>query len=523
MNHVKLLAAPALAAALLFVGGCAGKGAKQPVAEAVDTPALEVEEPYVLAALPDTVMPSVDSVGVRFVVDVFDDADSAISNLDDLYAEGLGTLMFRRGPRRDADFGGCVEGTPSDIVIDWEFSTGYNRIWGGGTGWTGQPLYVHWPDSIAQRFKREGLVPSDFSGEEIMFGSLCGNVYFLDYATGKPSRPAISTGNPIKGTGCVDPTLNGNYYVGQGVPDTVPFGAMVIDLNKHEITHFADRDPNAWRGWQAYDSSPVRIGQFLFRPGENGTLYKYIVEPGSLRLHSTLRYRINGSSPGIEASMPTYLNYGYTCDNHGNILCVNLNTMRPVWAYRLGDDIDGTPALAVEDGTPFVYVGCEVDKQGVGTANFVKLDGLTGREVWINRIEAQRVEVDGKHFDGGYYCSPLLGTGDCAHLVFANCVLNTSGRNGIFVAINRQTGRTVYTTELKYYSWSSPVGLANAEGELFVFTGDCAGRAYIIRGATGEILLTKQIGNNFESSPVVIGNSLVLGTRGDKIFKMTIK
>lgn len=51
MNHVKLLAAPALAAALLFMGGCAGKGAKQPVAEAVDTPAIEIEEPIILYAL----------------------------------------------------------------------------------------------------------------------------------------------------------------------------------------------------------------------------------------------------------------------------------------------------------------------------------------------------------------------------------------------------------------------------------------------------------------------------------------
>lgn len=522
MNRAKYLTMPAMAVALLLVASCSGRGAKQSVSEQVDSIADE-PAPVELVALPDTVMPSIVSVGVKFVVDVFDDADSAICDLSDLYAAAPGALMFRKGPRRDADFGGRVEGTPSDIVIDWEFSTERNHDWGGGTGWTGQPLYVHWPDSIAFRFKSNGLVPRGFSGEEIMFGSLCGNVYFLDYVTGKKSRPVIATDNPIKGTGCIDPTLNGNYYVGQGVPDTVPFGAMVIDLNKHEITHFTDRDHNAWRGWQAYDSSPVRIGQFLFRPGENGTLYKYIVEPGSLRLHSTLRYRIHGSSPGIEASMPTYLNYGYICDNHGNILCVNLNSMSPVWVYCLGDDIDGTPALAVEDGAPYIYVGCEIDKQGIGTANFAKIDALTGREVWINRIEGQRVEEGSKHFDGGYYCSPLLGTGDCADLVFANCVLNTNGRNGEFVAFDRATGRTVYTTPLKCYSWSSPVGFINEADEMFVFTGDCAGRVYIIKGATGEILLTKQIGSNFESSPVVIGNSLVLGSRGDKIFKMTIK
>ncbi|MDE6782490.1 MAG: dehydrogenase, partial [Paramuribaculum sp.] len=60
-------------------------------------------------------------------------------------------------------------------------------------------------------------------------------------------------------------------------------------------------------------------------------------------------------------------------------------------------------------------------------------------------------------------------------------------------------------------------------GEMYVVTGDCAGRMYLIRGRDGEIINVQQIGANFESSPVVVGNSLVVGSRGKSIYKITLK
>lgn len=525
MNRFFIMAIAVLASAEAF--SCRhGVATSSATAAATDSAAVDtLPLPVVVEHFPDTAYESARIVKSRVVV-----PDTAISgrlaSIADLYESAPGAFTFRKGATRRSDFGGRVSGRPDSVVVDWRFTTGVDNretdfgTWGGGTGWTGQPLYVAWPDSCIARFKAAGYAP-----REIIVGSLDGNVYFIDYETGKASREAVPVGNPIKGTVSLDPTLNGNLYVGQGIPAERPFGALMIDLFSHRVSHFFPEDPAALRRWGAYDSSPVRVGQFLFRPGENGSVYKFLISPGDLKLHSVLRYTVNGAAPGIESSMGVYRNYGYVADNHGNIICINLDTMRPVWRYPLGDDTDATPVVEVENDRPVIYVGCEVDRQDSisGRARFVKLDGLDGSQLWKNEIVAYRANINEKHFDGGYYASPLPGSGNCSDLIFANCVLNTRGQNGRFMALDRATGEPVYSVPLKYYAWSSPVGFLNERGEMFVFTADCAGNVYIIDGRTGEITYTARVGNNFESSPVVVGSSVVVGSRGDTIFKMTLK
>ncbi|MDE6264545.1 MAG: dehydrogenase [Paramuribaculum sp.] len=514
-------------ASLLLLSGCGGKKISEGASEE-KADSLYSEVPEIPSMLPDTLFPSARNI--RYVIDCREDSSSGIINYTgDMYCNAPGAFTFRNRPLRQADFGGKVAGTPDTIIIDWKFETGYDTtrtafgIWGGGTGWTGQPLYVEWPDSCVKIFKQTNSLTPNFNKRELIVGSLAGKVYFINPDNGEESRLPIDAGNPIKGTPSLDPTMNGNLYVGHGIPARKPFGTVTINLYKHEVTDSFDRDPKAWRGWGAYDSSPLRAGQFLFRPGENNTLYKYSVSGANLTLHSELRYTVNGSAPGIESSMCIYRNYGYICDNHGNIICINLNTLKPIWLYRLEDDIDATPVLEIEDGNPYLYVGCEVDRQGTGEASFVKLDAMSGSEIWKTELECERVEVKEKHFDGGYYASALPGRGNCNNLIFSNCVRNNRGQNGEFIAFNRNTGEIEYSIPLKYYAWSSPVGFMNEKNEMFILTGDTAGNLYIINGAEGKIVTSRRVGGNFESSPVVFGNSAVVGSRGRYIYKVSIQ
>lgn len=484
-------------------------------------------------SLPDTVFPSVKNLVYR--VDRYDtETDGSVDGAEDLYAKVPGIAMFRGSQRRDAPFYGTVTGRPSHISVDWVFHTGYDGrqtkygVWGGGTGWTGQPLFMRWPDSCMNRFKKtsKGLT-REFDNEEIIVGSLDAHVYFINYKTGKRSREPIAVGNTIKGTPSLDPTLCGNLYVGHGIPCQSPFGALTIDLNQHKVSHTYPQDGKAWRGWNAYDSSPIRYGRFLFRPSENGTLYKFVVDGNRLRLHTTLRYKLpkKGTAAGIESSMSIYKNYGYMSDNHGNVLCVNLNTMQPVWHYWNHDDSDGSPVLAVEDGVPYIYTACEVDKQGeIGKCYLVKLNALNGRLVWQSTLAARRAHVGAQTFDGGMFGTALLGKGDCEELLFANIVTNdTPGMQGELVAFRRHDGLMAYRVPLQHYAWSSPVGLLNAQGDMFVFTADTRGRVYLIEGFTGKILCTAQVGSNFESSPIAVDNHIILGSRGTSIIKMSIQ
>ncbi len=148
---------------------------------------------------------------------------------------------------------------------------------------------------------------------------------------------------------------------------------------------------------------------------------------------------------------------------------------------------------------------------------------MNGKEIWKTELECERVEVHEKHFDGGYYASALPGRGNCKRLIFSNCVRNNRGQNGEFVAFNRNTGEIEYSIPLKYYAWSSPVGYMNEKDEMFILTGDTAGNLYIINGAEGKVITSRRVGANFESSPVVFGNSAVVGSRGRYIYKVSIE
>jgi len=515
-------------AVLIFTASCGGNG-RTSESSGAEQDSVAVEKPAADAvmALPDTAYPSVDKI--RFTTSTIDSVDGEIDNLASLYSDTSGFFTFRGNALRNADFHGQLDSVPTAVDVDWEFvtDTDYRPTkfgqWGGGSGWTGQPLFVSWPDSCVARFRKAGTVGADFDGREIIVGSLASRVYFINFGTGKASRTPVDTRNPVKGTISLDPTLNGNLYVGQGVPNERPFGAMVIDLNKHSVSHFFGEDSKAGRHWDAYDSSPVRVGQFLFRPGENGTLYKFTILPGKLRLHSTLRYTVGGMSPGMEASMSVYANYGFTADNHGNILCVNLNTMKPVWYYSLGDDTDATPVIEIEDGHPYLYTGCEIDRQNVGAAKFVKLDALSGKKIWLAEIPGRRHDTGTKHFDGGFYATALPGRGDASGLIFSNCVSNEPASSGDFVAIDRATGKLVYSIRLRHYAWSSPVGFLTKAGKQIIFTADCSGNVYLIDALAGKVIASRHVGNNFESSPVIVGNSVVIGSRGQSIYKMTLK
>jgi len=469
--------------------------------------------PTAIRFLPDTAYASASAI--VYHIDSADSLDHTLGAPDNFY-DGDDVLTFRKTPRRDATFGGRVKGTPSSIEVTWTFRTAedYKRSWhdtqwGGGSGWTGQPLYLK-------------------KTNEIVVGSLSSYIYFLNFETGDTTRAPLYTHNPIKGTMSYDPVYN-NLYVGQGVPCEQPFGCMVFDLDKHQETQLRGIDPKARRNWGAYDSSPVIVGGYLFWPGENGSIYKYSRTKGHLTEVSVLRYTVNGVAPGTENSLCVYENYGYFGDNNGNIICINLNTMRPVWHYNNHDDTDASIVCQEENGTPYIYTGCEVDKQGDngGSTHFVKINGLNGEKVWEKVIPCGRFHHGSSVSDGGLYCTPLLGSGDCKGLIFASFSRNGADGKGIasgqFYALDTATGEERYMFQLDRYAWASPVAFLNERDEMFILQCDCGGKMYVIRGATGEVLAKEQVGMNFESSPVAVGNSVVIGSRGNTIYKVTIK
>ncbi|MBE6244449.1 MAG: dehydrogenase [Bacteroidales bacterium] len=495
-------------AIILLSTACRGGQATEPKPGENDTlpKPVPLEELY----LPDTVYASAKKVS--FVVEQEDSLDYFLKDVEDRYAADNSSFTFRRNMLRDASFGGTLEKRPETVEIAWQFNTPEDNYktslgnWGGGTGWTGQPIYVR-----------------DGEKEEIFFASLNSKAYFLDFNTGKRSRPDLDVLNTIKGSPSLDPELK-NLYIGHGVSRKTPMCLLVVDLLKHEITYkFSDK--KAWRNWSAFDSSPVVAGGYLIWPGENGSLYKFEREQGSLKLLQTLRYKVNGAAPGIESSIAIWRNYGWFQDNAGNILCVNLNTMKPIWHYWNHDDSDGTVVCRVENGIPYVYAASEVDRQGMsGSCFFIKINGLDGTVVWEQKIPCRRIDLGGKILDGGMYSTPLLGAGDCNGMIFANVCRNKAAKtNGELMALSTEDGSILYSVPLKQFCWSSPVAFYDKEKNMYIFTGDGEGNIYLIEGKTGQVIYTKKVAYNFESSPTVAGNAAVVGSRVNGIFKFVIK
>ncbi len=495
------------------VSSCGGQKSATPADQVV-----EDEAEMIIQRLPDTVYASVSRI--RYVVEWADSSDGTLKYLQDPYlTPGGSNLTFRGGQRRDYPFPGQLDSAATRLEKVWEFETYYDTTasalgtWGGGSGWTGQPLLVHWPDSAAS------------VKDEIIVGSLCSRVYFIDFHTGKASRPSLDARNVLKGTPSLDPSLNGNLYIGHGVrKGAAECGLALADLNAHRIESVFGHDKKAYRGWDGNDSSPIVAGGFLFRPSENGTIYKYLIGRGFLKLHSCLRYKDGSSGPGIESSMAVCRNYGYVGDNRGNIICLNLDNLAPVWVYQNHDDTDASIVIDEVDGIPWIYSGTEVDKQGSsGFSYLVKLNGLTGEPVWEYKHPCSKLHLTtGKIMEGGMYTTPLLGRGDCDSLLFTCFETHRPALKGDFVALNRRTGKVVYTIPLPRYAWSSPVPFYDGK-KLYIVQPDCKGTIHLIDALEGKILDSLPVGDNFESSAVVSGNTFVIGSRGKTIFKVRVR
>ena len=161
-----------------------------------------------------------------------------LMDYDDRYERSDRVMTFRKNLRRDADFGGTVNGIPDTIETAWTYHTPYRTdstrfgSWGGGTGWTGQPLYAHWTEKEMTQFREQSkALTADFGPEEVMVGSLCGKAFFLNFQTGKPSRQPLDLHNVVKGTMSLDPEMM-NLYSGQGVSIKDPLGCQAFDLLK---------------------------------------------------------------------------------------------------------------------------------------------------------------------------------------------------------------------------------------------------------------------------------------------------
>ena len=199
--------------------------------------------------------------------------------------------------------------------------------------------------------------------------------------------------------------------------------------------------------------------------------------------------------------------------------------MEVVWTQDVKDDANATPVLDIveEEQTAYLYVAPSLhftrDKNSQGEIPLMKVNAATGEVVWQREYLCST--VDG--VSGGVQATALVGQNNLSDLVYF-VIARTGGKDrGKIVALDKKTGSEVWYCEMEHYSWSSPIALYDSEGNGYVILCDSDGNMFLLDGLTGEQYSKVNLGDNIEASPAAFENTIVVGTRGQKIYGVTVK
>ncbi len=462
------------------------------------------------------------------------------------YGKTEGILTFRGDPLRSGAAYGPFR-KAGKLKIKWSVPTGrlakgYGHGFWTGSGWTGQPLIARWGEQqrqamnlFEQKKQKDGLI-------EVIYSTMDGNVYFIDLEDGQPTRETIKVGLPFKGAGALHPSLPllhlgpGDSGAGEGEYARAYLYSLI---DGQKLLEYGGQDPFAPRKFCGFDSSPLfdEASDTIIEPSENGILYTFrlnssIGGDGKLRINPEeivkLRYQTARSGEerywlGMEDSPVIWKNYLYIADNGGTLLCIDLNTMSVVWAQDVSDDTNGSPVFSLEDGTPYLYLGTSLHwtasrRLKLADAPIFKINAITGEYEWIHSYFCNTVAG----VSGGVQATCALGQGSIEDLVIFPVARTPWVRSGLLVALDKKTGQEVWRYKMRGYSWSSPVALYAEDGTAYLVQGDSLGTLHLLDARTGTLVDKIALGANIEASPAVFGNTIVVGTRGMKIFGIEI-
>jgi hypothetical protein len=451
------------------------------------------------------------------------------------YTEVEGVLTFRGSNERSAPAYGTVQMEKYEPLKIWEKTT-TKSSWGGGAGWTGQPVIVKWQPEVVQTMNVKTKFRTKPNFTEVIYASLDGNVYFLDLDSGEETRNPIRVGNPIKGSVSVDARGYPLLYVGEGIPENGTIGFNLYSLiDQKKLLHIKGSDSSAYRNWGAFDGSALfnRTEDTLVVGGENGMLYNvklntdFNVSKKTIMIKpviSKYRYVISGNNyQGIENSVAVYDNVAYFADNGGSLQAMDLITHVPLWSLPSTDDTDATIVIEEESGVPFLYTGTEVDKQGAkGMSILRKINGLTGEVIWQKKYACY--SLLGAHpVNGGLLATPVLGKKQIGDRVIFTLARYGTFNGGLMVALDKKTGKEIWTLPMINYAWSSPVDVYDDAGKAYIVQADSVGTISVISAASGKVEGSLKTGINIEASPAVFNNYIVVASRGGKIYGMKLQ
>lgn len=475
------------------------------------------------------------------VVDEYESDYEINFDLPERYTELEGIVTFRGDNFRSGAAYGTASVSSKTLTKVWSKSTSglsdTDGTYWSGSGWTGQPLIVKWPEATRKNIsamydwarEKEGLV-------EVIYATLDGHVYFYELTSGEYTRDPLNLGFNYKGAGALDPRGYPILYVGSGV-DSVNGRSRVKVVNLIDnsvMFEFGHNETFANRGWHMFDSSPLVSAETdqLIYPGENGILNiihlntKYNEQTGELSVDpdNIVKWKYNGVRSGsrywlgVESSAAIINNYIFLADNGGNLMCLDLNTLKLVWVQDVLDDTNCSPVVDVEDGHPYIYISTSFHYgwRSYSTAEIpiFKIDAETGEIVWRTDYTCYTVQ----DLSGGVQGTIAVGKNKLSDMIFVPVARTPGASSGTLAALKKDTGEVIWEKETSMYSWSSPVDFYDADGNGYLLYCNSGFNMFLIDGKTGEQLDYMNLGGNIEASPAMYGNYAVVGTRAMRTY-----
>ena len=420
-----------------------------------------------------------------------------------------GLTMFRGNPTRTFYGTGPLSPSPSQVwrypgspMCATSFTGGEPKVW-CGMGWTGQPVVWERPDGVT----------------EVIFGAYDRAVHFVDGATGLDLRTQFGTGDIIKGSVTLDP---------DGYP-LIYFGSRdnklrIVALDRDQPEQMWSLDAGAVDGiWNNdWDSNPVVVDDILYEGGENGWFFAFrlnreYLDNGLVSVDPELLLAMpgydsdllqkSGRNVSIESSVLVYEQRVYFANSGGRIVGLDVSDIRngnapTVFDYYAGGDIDAT---LVTDSEGMLYVSIEHEPSQMNSielsrntevGQLVKLDPYTAGDprLW-------GIDLTAGSADSGLWSTPALHQG----LLYVNTHL------GQLIVVDAETGDIVWSDEVGWHSWSSPVVI---DDTLVVAT--CSGelRGYSLSDPRSpEQVWTLDLGACVEATPAVWEGTIYLGSR----------
>ncbi|MEX0826240.1 MAG: PQQ-binding-like beta-propeller repeat protein [Acidimicrobiia bacterium] len=431
-----------------------------------------------------------------------------------------GLLTFRGNPTNTYYGQGPV---PSNPEKTWKYpdnpmcsqstDLGQTTTW-CGNGWTGQPVIWEREDGVT----------------EMIFGAYDGKLHFVDAKTGRKTRDAFQTGDLIKGTPTIDPDGYPIVYFGsrdnklralaldRGEP--VELWAFEICLPKPSCPEPSDTVAVEGQWNDDWDASPRIVNDILFEGAENGWYYIWklnraydnlglvTIQPTLLFKMSTyddaLLEKIGLSYPAISVENTTAIFEGraYFANSAGRVIGLDITNIENgeapvVFDYWVGDDVD---ASIVIDEEGFLYVSAEYERylqQAQDVGQLIKLDPYTAGDPWVWGM----FSLTTAPAKGGLWSTPALGDG----------VLYAVTNKGFLVVVDQATGEEIAALQLAPGSWSSPVVVGN---DLIVAAQDGLLRKFNITDPRSPVLdWSLVIGSHLESTPAVWKGMIYVGSR----------